>query len=221
LLQIRRGALADEDAVAIAALGNIAIIKRIPDFGMAQGTAPAIAGNFVCIVRYGDYFGFWRFINLHNLFISSSLTAVIILPVNIFEFPAMPTENNITYIENPVLNGNGERYMTLTLDVRKALESWRQSVFSFEWMHPDGRIKTLDELSEGEKPKRVAAEKKYSNKEAFEQPVLGIGIMENIEIGSGRADFLTLAAHGVKTIRVHIPKSNESDFKAFRADVKS
>jgi hypothetical protein len=46
-------------------------------------------------------------------------------------------------------------------------------------------------------------------------------MMENIEIGCGRAEFLTLAAHGLKTMPVHIPKSNESDFKPFRADVKS
>jgi hypothetical protein len=136
-------------------------------------------------------------------------------------FPAMPTENDITYIENPGLNGSRDRYITAVLDVPKALESWRLSLFSFEWMTPDGRIKTLNELPDHEKPKRVLAEKNYLNGAPVEQPVLGIGIAENIEIGMGRADFLTLAAHGIKTIRVHIPKSCESDFKPFRVDIKS
>jgi hypothetical protein len=133
----------------------------------------------------------------------------------------MPTENNIKYIENPGLNGSRERYMTTVLDVAKALESWKLSIFSFEWVHSSGRIKTMEELSDLEKTKRIEAEKKYSKGGPFEQPVMGIGLGENIEIGLGRADFLTLAAHGVKTIPVHIPKSNESDFKPFRADVKS
>ncbi len=133
----------------------------------------------------------------------------------------MPTENNITFIDNPGLNGSKDRYTSIMLDIPCALESWRLSLFSFEWMDSDGRIKTLEQLPEHEKPKRVLAEKKFLSGGPVEQPVLGIGISDNIEIGMGRAELLTLAAHGVKTIPVHIPKSCESDFKAFRADVKS
>jgi hypothetical protein len=48
---------------------------------------------------------------------------------------------------------------------------------------------------------------------------LGIGLQDNVEIGSERAVLLTLAALGYETMPVHIPKSNESDFKHFRADV--
>ena len=48
-----------------------------------------------------------------------------------------------------------------------------------------------------------------------------IGMMDNVEIGVGRAELLTLAAAGIETMPVHIPKSSESDFKPFRADVKS
>ncbi len=133
----------------------------------------------------------------------------------------MPTQNDIKFIENAGLNGSADRYMTVTLDVHKALKSWQISLFSFEWLHADGRIKTLDELPEHEKPKRETAENKIKSGGAFEQPVLGIGIADNIEIGMGRADFLTLAANGIKQIPVHIPKSCESDFKPFRADIKS
>ena len=133
----------------------------------------------------------------------------------------MPTQNDIKFIENTGLNGSAERYMTVVLDVNKALKSWQISLFSFEWLHADGRIKKMEELPEHERPKRTAAESKLKQGSPFEQPVVGIGIADNIEIGMGRADFLTLAAHGIKRIPVHIPKSCESDFKAFMADVES
>lgn len=127
--------------------------------------------------------------------------------------------NNIQFIENPALHGRANRYICIVIDVPGVLESWRRSLFSFEWLRPDGEIKDLPELPAREQPKRAAVEQKLETGMPIEQPVLGIGLMENVEIGIGRAEFLTLAARGVTRMPVHIPASNESDFKAFRADV--
>lgn len=132
----------------------------------------------------------------------------------------MPTENTIKFTENPVATAEPDRYVAIQIDMAAALKSWRKSLFSFEWLHADGRIKELSELSEAEQSKRQEAERLLKTGGPILMPVLGIGIMDNIEIGCGRAELLTLAAHGVKTIPVHIPKSCESDFKAFRAGVK-
>jgi hypothetical protein len=41
--------------------------------------------------------------------------------------------------------------------------------------------------------------------------------MENVEIGAGRAVFLTLAALGAKKLPVHIPKTHEDEFSPFLA----
>jgi hypothetical protein len=122
------------------------------------------------------------------------------------------------FVENPVARARPEQYLDITVSVEKVLKSWRVSLFSFEWLRPDGRIKGADELPEAEQPKRREVERRLAQGEALEKPVLGIGLLDNIEIGSGRAVFLTLAALGAKTVPVHIPRSNESEFKAFRAD---
>jgi hypothetical protein len=143
-----------------------------------------------------------------------------ILNVKTMEFPVMATLKNIKFIENPALNGSADRYMTVSLDTAKVLKSWKRSLFSFEWLRKDGTIKTIAELSADERAKRAATEKKLETDAPIEQPVFGIGIADNVEIGMGRAEFLTLAALGHKTITVHIPKSCESDFKLFRADIK-
>lgn len=122
----------------------------------------------------------------------------------------------LTFVDNPLIAGRQDRYATITIDVTKVLESWRISLFSYEWVGADGRIKDLAELPPQEQPKRQDIESRLSAGAPLEKPVLGIGLMDNVEIGSGRATFLTLAAHGCKALPVHIPKSNTKEFDAFR-----
>ncbi|MCK5284113.1 MAG: hypothetical protein KAJ86_00855 [Alphaproteobacteria bacterium] len=131
----------------------------------------------------------------------------------------MTQQQTIKFIDNN--SATNSQYICVNVDILKILESWRDSVFSFQWLHADGSIKTLNELSEYERPKRELVEQTLKKRKPIVQPILGIGIQENIEIGTGRAELLTLAAHNVKTIPVHIPKTNESDFQVFLADVNS
>ena len=119
------------------------------------------------------------------------------------------------FIDNPAVKTREGHYVTLTVDVTNILKSWKESLFSYEWMLPDGTIKTQKELSETEGPKRAAVEQKLEKGETLERPVLGIGLLENVEIGAGRATFLTLAAHGAQHMSVHIPKSCEKEFAPF------
>jgi hypothetical protein len=120
------------------------------------------------------------------------------------------------FVDNPVVKSRRDNYIDIDVNVEKVLKSWRISLFSFEWLGPEGRIKSADELPEAEKPKRAEVERRLKAGEALEKPILGIGMLDNIEIGSGRAVFLTLAAQGAKTVPVHIPRSNEGEFKPFR-----
>ena len=122
---------------------------------------------------------------------------------------------NLEFVDNPAVQIRRDNYLDVTIDVEKMLSSWRSSLYAYEWMLPDGRIKTRDELPENEQPKRDEAEEKIKKGRALEKPVLGIGLLENVEIGSGRALLLTLAAAGAKSIPVHIPKTNEDEFKPF------
>lgn len=128
---------------------------------------------------------------------------------------------DIAFVNNSAAENADGKYMDITVSTARILESWRESVFSFEWLTGEGAIKAFEDLSETEKPKREAIEAKIAAGEALEKPVLGIGLQDNVEIGAGRAEFLTLAARGLTQIPVHILKSNESDFKDFLAEVDS
>lgn len=123
--------------------------------------------------------------------------------------------NNLHFTDNPSIKGREDRYLVVKVRTDAVLKSWRQSLFSFEWLTADGSIRALDDLPMHERDKRLKVEKSLSEGEQITRPVLGIGILENIEIGAGRDVFLTLAASGLSEIEVHIPSSNRPDFKRF------
>ncbi|MFA5592877.1 MAG: hypothetical protein WC989_06160 [Micavibrio sp.] len=117
--------------------------------------------------------------------------------------------------DNPALKGREDRYCLARVDIAATLESWRGSLFSFEWLEPDGAVRSLDSLPLHERDKRLEIEDSLRAGLPLPRPVLGIGLMDNVEIGSARAVFLTLAAQGETAIEVHIPVSCKADFKKF------
>lgn len=110
-----------------------------------------------------------------------------------------------------------DKYVTLQVDARAVLESWKRSLFSFEWLDAAGGIRTPDDMPMREREKRLEVERIMKSGKPLERPILGIGIMDNVEIGAGKAVFLTLAAMGHDTIPVAVPKSCAKDFKPFIA----
>lgn len=121
----------------------------------------------------------------------------------------------LSLIDHSSLKGREARYAVVHVDTALTLKSWKTSLFSFEWLNPDGSLRALDDLPVHERDKRLKVEKALSGGERLERPVLGIGILDNVEIGAGRDVFLTLAARGFKEIEVHIPVSCQTEFKRF------
>ncbi len=119
------------------------------------------------------------------------------------------------FIDNPATAGRPDAYMAVEVRLAEILSSWRESLFSYEWMRPDGTLKDPGELREREFLQREAAEGKLRAGGPLERPVLGLGISDNIEIGSGKGLLLTLAGLGVTTAPVHIPKTHLKDFRPF------
>ncbi|MFK7838862.1 MAG: hypothetical protein AB8B83_00890 [Bdellovibrionales bacterium] len=120
----------------------------------------------------------------------------------------------IQFKDSKAAQNNPNFYLSVTLDVKAVIKSWQLSVFSFEWINKDASIKDFDDLKESDQDKRKTIEAAINNNDQIEKPILGIGIQDNIEIGSGKAVICTLAAHDIKSFDAHIPKSNEDDFKS-------
>lgn len=107
----------------------------------------------------------------------------------------------------------GHKYMTVSIDVVCVLQSWKKSLFAHVWLNPDGSLRALDSLPDDEKVQREHVEMQISRNIPIQRPLLGIGLFDNVEIGMGKAEFLTLAALGAQQLTVHIMKSDESDFQ--------
>lgn len=122
---------------------------------------------------------------------------------------------DLHWTDSPSLKGREDRYTVVRVDTARILKSWRSSLFSFEWLGQDGRIRALDDLPMHERDKRLKVESAMTRGLPVERPVLGIGILDNVEIGAGREIFLTIAAQGGREIEVHIPVSCHADFKEY------
>ena len=90
---------------------------------------------------------------------------------------------------------------------------------SLEWLDKKGRIKAFKDLKPVKQEKRLLIEEALKNGARIERPILGIGLYDNVEIGSGRAAFVTLAAQGFNRIPVHVRKSQLIHFQGFMRDV--
>lgn len=123
--------------------------------------------------------------------------------------------NGIQFADNPAALKEPDKYMRVDIDVAAVLDSWKTSLFAFEWMGQDGTIKPLDELPLSQHQKRLDVETELEKGAALTMPVLGFGMLGSVEIGSGKAVLLTLAAHGHQTVPVHIRKADEQDFAAY------
>jgi hypothetical protein len=125
----------------------------------------------------------------------------------------MSTELHL--IDNPSLKGREKAYTLIDVDLTKILKSWRVSLFSFEWLTPDGAIRKPKDLPEREREKFEAVLADFQSGVSLERPILGIGVLDNVEIGSRRDVLLTLMSQGVKKMTVHIPISVQNDFEEY------
>ena len=125
--------------------------------------------------------------------------------------------DDLHFSKSKPVQANPDKYIEIRVDTAKVIESWALSLYSFEWLS-EGKIKTAEDLKDSDQEKQNAITAAIENGQPLEQPVLGIGIQDNVEIGSGKAVFLTLTSFGAKTLPVHILKSCEDDFKAYRVD---
>lgn len=122
---------------------------------------------------------------------------------------------NASFIDNPAVKGREEKFISLTVSIPSILAGWKESLFAHEWLKADGSLKSLVELNDANREKRVAIESQLKSGTPLPKPVLGLGIMDNIEIGSGKDVLLTLASLSHDSLPVHIPKSHADDFKLF------
>lgn len=130
--------------------------------------------------------------------------------------PLSPQDaENAKFIDNSAKKSNGPNYVEMNVNAGKVIDSWRKSLFSYEWLS-EGGFKKIADLSIKEQERRQEVEEDIRSGEKLERPILGMGVLDNVEIGSRRATFLTLAILGRETIPVHVPIGQKDFFEKFK-----
>ncbi|MBU6234256.1 MAG: hypothetical protein KGQ41_00280 [Alphaproteobacteria bacterium] len=120
------------------------------------------------------------------------------------------------FVDNSVAAQRPDQYVELTVDARKVLADWKSSLLAHELLDSNGMVKGDDHLSESRLEKRDAVRSRLAAQQPLEKPILGIGIFDNIEIGSGSDILATLVMEGVTHLPVHIRKAQARDFDPFK-----
>lgn len=123
-------------------------------------------------------------------------------------------QRRLHFTDNPAVTARRQEYQDMHMAIADILASWRQSLLAHEWLDNDGVVRARDALSQRHRRQREHIEKLLADQQPLPTPVLGIGMFENIEIGAGRDVVLTLAAHGIEMIPVHVPLAHIEDFRA-------
>ena len=137
-----------------------------------------------------------------NLHVSHNRRKIYLFSFNII----IMTNSNIDFIENPSISGKEDKYKTVQLNMDKIIKSWENSLFSFEWLLPDGNVRTPEEMTEAVRIKYTYALSVFQDNQPIPMPILGIGVMENVEI------VLMLHNKNIKTFDAHISVHDEEEF---------
>ena len=117
--------------------------------------------------------------------------------------------------DNTTLKDRADKFTILQVDLSKIVKDWKKSLYSFEWLLPDGTVRPPEKLTTQYRHQYNNVEQIYQLSGTLERPILGLGMMDNVEIGSRKEVLLTLTRLGVETMDVHVPKSCLEDFKKF------
>lgn len=124
------------------------------------------------------------------------------------------------FADHPSLKGREEKFTVAVANVQAVMESWKSSLFSHEWLDNRGELKPEAQMSTKVRDKRMEIEAFLNSSEVIPRPVLGLGILDNVEIGAGKEIFLLLAGKGFSQIEVHVPATQIKELQGFLVDLE-
>ncbi len=119
-----------------------------------------------------------------------------------------------TFYDHEIVQQSPDDYAELTLSPRVILDAWALSMFAHELLDRDGAVKDKSDIKNETLERYVAAEESMKRGEGVAKPIIGIGIMDGIEIGIGREIIAAAHVMGVKDIPVHVRQAQADEVKA-------
>lgn len=122
-------------------------------------------------------------------------------------------EFNPQFYDHEVVQKTPQEYCEMTISPEKILDRWQSSMFACEILDKVGKIKPQNEMAPETLKKYLDAIEMIKRGEDIPKPVLGIGLMDNIEIGIGREIVAAAANLNLSNIPLHIRNAQAEDIQ--------
>lgn len=120
---------------------------------------------------------------------------------------------NQVFYDHEIVQRSPSDYLELSISPSIILTAWSQSMFAHEILSKDGTIKPNTQMSEATLDLFLKAQDMLKRDEPVAKPVLGVGIMDNVEIGVGREIVAAAYVLGLSVMPVHVRKGQADDIK--------
>lgn len=120
---------------------------------------------------------------------------------------------NITFYDHEIVQKSPNDYIELEISPDTILHSWRQSMFSCELLGKDGTIKSEADIKGDSLKRFLDMSETIKHDKSTHKPILGIGLMDNIEIGIGREIVVLCALHKIPSIPIHVRQAQAQEIK--------
>lgn len=114
---------------------------------------------------------------------------------------------SIAFHDHEIVQRMPTDYIEITISPDKILRAWRLSLFAHELLNNDGSLKHENQMNGDTLLRYVEISNLIKQGETLPKPVIGIGIMDNLEIGIGREIVAAAAQHHITEIPVHMRKA--------------
>jgi hypothetical protein len=118
---------------------------------------------------------------------------------------------NPQFYDHEVVQRTPDDYNEITVSPEHILKCWQESMFACEVLNKQGDIKPQSEMNPDLLKRYLDCIEMIKRGEDTPKPILGYGIMDNIEIGVGREIILAAQTLGLDEIPVNIRKAQADD----------
>ena len=117
------------------------------------------------------------------------------------------------FYDHEVVQRAPEDYVESHHTPQDILKAWATSIFAHEILTDGGEIKPQKAMQEATLEKFIAATDAFKKGESQPKPIIGVGIMDNIEIGIGREIIAAAKDFGIDTLPVHMRKAQAAEIE--------
>jgi hypothetical protein len=118
------------------------------------------------------------------------------------------------FYDHEVVQRAPDEYIEMTFNPALILKAWALSMFAHEILTHEGDIRDEKNMNEATLAKFLQAQDAFKKGEKIPKPIIGVGIMDNIEIGIGRETVAAALALNIRELPIHTRQGQAEEVKS-------